>query len=206
MHKNIQNGNCLRSSSSRRAKTHASRRGRAPASFIFLLLPPQGDDEMLFVGVVMSSMCCCRWHLWARQMQENVGQMPQLPASVQPEGEEDSREERAPLGMRRPGQASRCLAGAASVPRAHGGSRGGASAVAPAAGKREQLLLQGRQGGRRQGPALSPRRRAPVGRRGLQHLPWLDSVGELPASGVRVPESGFRSQPGPLVPPGVGHS
>lgn len=61
---------------------------------------------MLFVGVFMSRIFCCCWHLCARQMQENVGQMPQHPASVQPEGEEDRRAERAPLGMRgRPGPA-----------------------------------------------------------------------------------------------------
>lgn len=170
-----------------------------PASFIFLLLPPQGDDEMLFVGVFMSSIFCCCWHLCARQMQENVGQMPQLPASVQPEGEEDRRAERAPLGMRGPARPRAVVA--ASVP-----GRGTATRPGLAAGcaERPQPRIRensrydqaGRQGGRRQGAALSPRRGAPAGRvgGGLQHRPWLDSVGSfrLPASAVRLPASRVR--------------
>lgn len=190
-----------------------------PASFIFLLLPPQGDDEMLFVGVFMSRIFCCCWHLCARQMQENVGQMPQLPASVQPEGEEDRRAERAPLGMRGPARPRAVVA--ASVP-----GRGTATRPGLAAGcaERPQPRIRensrydqaGRQGGRRQGAALSPRRGAPAGRvgGGLQHRPWLDSVGSFrlpasgfcrPASGVPRPGSGL-VRPGPLVPPGAGRS
>lgn len=152
---------------------------------------------MLFVGVFMSRIFCCCWHLCARQMQENVGQMPQLPASVQPEGEEDRRAERAPLGMRGPARPRAVVA--ASVP-----GRGTATWPGLAAGcaERPQPRIRensrydqaGRQGGRRQGAALSPRRGAPAGRGwGGGSAPALAGQRrEFPASGFRLLPSGFR--------------
>lgn len=157
---------------------------------------------MLFVGVFMSRIFCCCWHLCARQMQENVGQMPQLPASVQPEGEEDRRAERAPLGMRGPARPRAVVA--ASVP-----GRGTATRPGLAAGcaERPQPRIRensrydqaGRQGGRRQGAALSPRRGAPAGRGwggGFSTGPGWTASGvsgfRLPASAVRLPASRVR--------------
>lgn len=159
---------------------------------------------MLFVGVFMSRIFCCCWHLCARQMQENVGQMPQLPASVQPEGEEDRRAERAPLGMRGPARPRAVVA--ASVP-----GRGTATRPGLAAGcaERPQPRIRensrydqaGRHGGRRQGAALSPRRGAPAGRGagGFSTGPGWTASGvsgfRLLPSGFRRPASGFRSGP-----------
>lgn len=150
---------------------------------------------MLFVGVFMSSIFCCCWHLCARQMQENVGQMPQLPASVQPEGEEDRRAEHAPLGMRGPARPRAVVA--ASVP-----GRGTATRPGLAAGcaERPQPRIRensrydqaGRQGGRRQGAALSPRRGAPAGQGGASAPAPAGQRREFPASGVRLPASRVR--------------
>lgn len=62
-------------------------------------LPPQGDGELLFVGIFISSIFCCCWNLYASQMQKNVRQMSWLSVPVQSEGEKERWGENGPLGM-----------------------------------------------------------------------------------------------------------